>query len=344
MLAKLHFDAGWTLADVLPIINSILGGNVNVGSVPGATAKFVPSKSYVLTSKSQSGWQLEFANTTTSVFSAPCKDSAKRKYLRLNATNLINGAGVRLDFDVVEAGQINLTTGAFVDYAGTTSIAPYSSILYTGTANGFAHNYNLAMELWIAASPRYALFAANAPGYQHGTLGGVTAGGWVTGCLEHTPSDSWINESSPYIPACAMWAYATTSNGGQMRFYRNRSRNIAVGAATDISAPATNYLEIYTKYGSGSLSTATLNGTNLVMLNENNAVRTLLPFGVRSKTDRVRGGSVTDVCDIYLAASGLFDSNLQVQVGENVNNVYHTFNIGYVSNPNGGYCMLVPRG
>lgn len=345
MFAKLYFDSSWQAqADLFPVIFAVLTGATNVNSIPGATAKFVPSLSYILTNKSASGWTSEVNTASTKIMSSPCKDSAKRKYVRFDAPS-----AARISTELVEAGSYNGTTGALTgiaSYNDTSTMA--NNIVYSGTTNTYPHATQNAVEVWISASPRHFLVALNQPGYQHGAgTNGGRAGGWVVGVVEHSPSDSWITESSPYIPACVMTSATNTAsiNTGTLTFYRNRSRNIANPVAADIIGNAAGaLLEGYTKYGSGQIGNITLNGTNLVLLDENNAVRTLLPFGARSKTALVRGGSITDVCDLYLAPANIFKENLQIQVGDNEANKYHVWNLGFSASTTVGYNLIVPRG
>jgi hypothetical protein len=137
-----------------------------------------------------------------------------------------------------------------------------------------------------------------------------------------------------------------TSGNGPLTFWRNRSRNIAIPSPTDFANSADgSRLYAYTKYGSGTLRDITLDGTNLVQSDENTAVRSLLPFGARNKSSLVRGGAISDLCDVYLAPASIFNENLQIQVGSNVANRYHIWNLGFTGNNAAlNYNLAVPRG
>lgn len=345
MFAKLHFDNSWnTSVDLLPVISAVLAGSANVNAIPGATAKFIPSLSYILTNKNVSGWTTEVSTTNTRILSAPCKDSTKRKYIRLNAPS-----NSRISLELMEAGAYNASTGGVTgtaSYDDTSSMS--NNIVYGGTTNTFPHSTQNAIEVWVSASARHFLVAVNQPGYTHGVgVSGGKNGGWVVGVVEHTPADSWITETSPYIPACVLSSFnnSASANTGILTFYRNRSRNITQPVASDFTGTTPGaLLEAYTKYGSGQIGNITLNGSNQVLLDENTAVRALLPFGARSKSGLVRGGAITELSDIYLAPANIFKENLQIQVGDNVNNRYHVWNLGFAASAVSGYNLIVPRG
>lgn len=343
MFAKLYFDTNWTAqTDLMPVILSVLTGSTDVNAIPGATSKFMPGLSYILTNKSSSGWSYEGSGTATQrVISAPCKDSTKKKYVRF-----ISPISTRIALELGEGtnGSGVLTGQASFDDPNQMA----NNLIYSGGSNTFPHWTGAPLEVWVSASARHFLVACNQPGYMHGVGGnGSRSGGWVVGAVEHTAADSWITESSSYIPACLMTSAtnASASGTGTLTFYRNRSRNIASPTPVDFAnnVPG-SFLEAYTKYGSDTISNITLAGTNQVLLDESNAVKTLLPFGARSKVGLVRGGSITDVCDIYLAPANIFKENLQIQVGENAANRYHVWNLGFSGNTTAGYNLVVPRG
>lgn len=339
MFAKLYFESSWICTtDILPVLASVLTGETNVNAVAGATARFIPSMSYILTNKNTSGWSVEGSSSTVRVLSAPCKDSTKKKFARISSTS--NTMSLQLGEGF--AGT-NLTGQVTTD--GPNQDA---HIIFNGSST-YPHNANAPVEVWVSSSPRHFLIAVNQPGYAHGTgIADGRNGGWVVGIVEHANSDSWLTDSSSYIPACIMTSQgADTSLGNaSLTFFRNRSRNIAVPTVTDFANNVdSSKLYAYTKYGSGTLSNITLGGTNLVQSDENTAVKSLLPFGARNKAALVRGGAISDLCDIYLAPASIFNENLQIQVGENTANRYHIWNLGFTSNNAlSNYNLAVPRG
>lgn len=343
MFAKLYFESSWSAnTDILPVIVSMLTGTTNINSVPGATAKFNPALSYVVTTKSVAGWTLESTGGGSRVISAPCKDSTKKKFVRL-----VCPATTRISIELGEGhnGAGLLTGQASFDDGNTMT----NNAIYSASTNSFPHSSSFPIEVWISASPRHFLIAANQPGYAHGMGGnGGRQGGWVSGVVEHSNSDSWLTDSSTYIPACVMTTEgnANTAGGAPFTFFRNRSRDISQPSVTDFAnSVAGSKLYAYTKYGSGNMSPITLTGTNLVQLDENAVVKALLPFGARNKTALVRGGAISDLCDIYLAPSTIFKENLQIQVGDNTANRYHIWNLGFTSNnATLNFNLAVPRG
>lgn len=305
MYAKLVFSSAVTTADIRHAVVQMLTDQP-ISSITAPT--FLAQNSYVLTTRSAAGWRKDYDADGDYVVSATCLDSAKRKYIRfLNATTFRYALGD----SVLPDGNLGNATATQIPVIGT----------------GFR-------EVHISASPRHFCMNSFSPGTFNS---GTSTKGNMAMVFEHRRTDSWMVEDTSYLPACIFDSTSvTTSNMSAVRFLGLKHKNIA----SPINADTANaQLFPYTKYGHTSMNDCTVTSTNLAMNDKGEPQRVLLPFGVRNNTNLVRGGSVSDLCDVYFAQKDGYPDGFAFAAGDAMAHDYVALYMGF-----GGHTIAVPRG
>lgn len=328
MYAKLHYNVT-TLSAVMHSIVSLLTGTTDKFQLTAQGIDY--DRSYILTDRGPAGWRVDYYNENATqpvyIVSAPCEGSAKRKYMLLS----------------ILSTNLRCQVGYGISGSTLTTLTPVSTAAIL-TNDTTAHNLNAPnLELRISASARHFLLTAGTQGYPTGF--GVSANtslGSVSAVFEHTRADSYFTEDTAYVPVVTHNGRLKGSNsaatGAKDMFQSPRYRNIKLASITDVVDAAAN-ASIFTRMSSDlGLDAATLNGTGRVWTTESSTVKALFPFGVSNDDYCFRGGSISDLCDVYLGAPGTYSEFVDIRAGAS-ESLYSMWNVGY-----GGYYFAVPKG
>lgn len=337
MYAKLHFN-GSNNTSVLEAIVRVATGVTDKNLLSGITGIDL-NKCSISTSRNAAGWSLDYASSdkTVYVISAPCADSVKRKYVRLYTS----GSAVAM-FTVGSGNPVTVTATGNLTFESATQ-----QILYQSGSNYHMPNSN-NFEVRISASARHLLVTAGVQGYATGYGLTVQGGqGAVTQIFEHTCADSYFTDNTDYIPVVA---HGSIYNSNAGIFSSNNSvsysnplylspkyRNLTGNGIVDVTASTAN-AGVYTKMNAGNLLSSAMPNNGKMWVSESAAVTALYPFGVSNPAMYFRGGSITDLCGVYMAAPGAFSDFVEIKAGSS-ETVYSMWNFGY-----SGYFLAVPRG
>lgn len=323
MYAKLHYNSSPDNLGILADIIKVITGTIDKYELNGVGIDH--TKTYVNTSKNVAGWRLDYYNDTPTspiyIVSAPCANSAKRKYVKfyMSSTNIVYVVGYGF-------------TGSDITVASDAKVWIYSAPTHSYSSPNF--------EVRLSASARHLLLTAGTTGYATGygtQYQGSGAYAMVSGCFEHTCADSYFVEDTEYVPAMSFSTRSGTVGGSSPVGVCPKYRNIKTANITDITGASATAI-IFTRSASGNFDDVTQQGTGRIWTSESSTVKALFPFGVNNSTYCFRGGSISDLCGIYLGAPGSFSDFVDIKAGAS-DSVYSMWNVGC-----GGYYLAVPKG
>lgn len=324
MFARIHLNnivagAAGGYYQLIDNIIEVLTGTTDVAALSNEFGLLNQGKSYILTDISPSGWSLVFNTRAVAVLSAPCH-TGHTKYLSISIMNPTSSSA----YTNIQIGTgFNPETGALEN--------PISHVTCFYSGRSFQHSRPL--DIWISASPSHVIVCTGTPGLRHNYSASTTYNTALS-VFDFLSADTWCEVSQPYLPTCVISSYGISSTA-YMTPYPNASGTGLLTAANAVGYVSTRHNVVQNATTANDLTT---NGYCLTSSAEG-MVPSLLPFAINNLTTRLRGGSVTDLCNVYLAPSSLA-TNAIIRPADSPYD-FHILNIdGHPS----GLNVAVPRG